>query len=155
MAKQFSDRSIRSATPLPAIRIGTGPEREGLADQRVLLATFMRIVAILWIVEGLLQWVDVLADANGTLFATASLQRVSAVVFFCILDLVAAVGLWLAAPWGGVVWLVTVGGQLLSLAFLPGFSDHPWIVGVRNVVLVAGYLSLAWMASQQEEKQNR
>ena len=31
-----------------------------------------------------------------------------ATVFFAVIDLVAAVGLWLAAPWGAVVWLTSV-----------------------------------------------
>ena len=29
-------------------------------------------------------------------------------MFFAVIDLVAAVGLWLAAPWGAVVWLTSV-----------------------------------------------
>src|ERR1700745_3557937 len=31
-----------------------------------------------------------------------------ATVFFAVIDLVAGVGLWLAAPWGAVVWLTSV-----------------------------------------------
>ena len=56
------------------------------------------------------------------------------------LDLIAGVGLWLAAPWGGVVWLVTVGGQLLSLVLLPGFWTlpfHPILVGLGDLPYVA------------------
>lgn len=155
MAKLPSDRSIRSAAPLPAIKIGALQLKEGLADRRVLLVIFMRVVAVLWIGEGLVEWAAVLADQDGTVFATASVQRISAIVFFCILDLIAAVGLWLATPWGGVVWLVTVGGQLLSLALLPGFWTHPWLLALRNIVLVASYLALAWLAARQEEFENR
>ena len=28
------------------------------------------------------------------------------IVFFACFDLLAAVGLWLAAPWGGAIWLL-------------------------------------------------
>ena len=36
----------------------------------------------------------------------------SAVIFFGVLDLVAAVGLWLATPWGGVLWLLAAVSQI-------------------------------------------
>jgi uncharacterized membrane protein (DUF2068 family) len=29
--------------------------------------------------------------------------RIAAVIYFAVFDLVAAVGLWMAAPWGGVI----------------------------------------------------
>jgi len=32
----------------------------------------------------------------------------TATVYFAVIELVAAVGLWLATPWGAVVWLTTV-----------------------------------------------
>jgi Family of unknown function (DUF6163) len=145
---QTPDRSIRSTEPVPAIRIGAVEEKQGLADPGLVLTLFMRFVAIVWLLEGLAQWMSVLSDANGTLLVGASVQRMSAIVFFCILDLIAAVGLWLAASWGGVIWLVAVGGQLLSLGFLPGLSDHPWLVGSRDLLLVGAYLFVAIRAGR-------
>ena len=32
----------------------------------------------------------------------------TATIYFAVIELVAAVGLWLATPWGAVVWLTTV-----------------------------------------------
>ena len=34
-------------------------------------------------------------------------------IFFAVIDLVAAIGLWLTAAWGGVVWLIAAGSQLM------------------------------------------
>ena len=155
MAKSTPDRSIRSAEPVPAIKIGALQEKHGLANRGFILTVYMRLLAVLWIGEGLVQWANVLSDPGGGLFSDGSLQQVSAIVFFCILDLIAAVGLWMATPWGGVVWLVTVGGQLLSIVLLPGFWSHAWLLGIRDVLLVAGYLVLAYLAGRQIEDENR
>ena len=38
-------------------------------------------------------------------------DQASAVIFFALADLLAAIGLWLATPWGGVLWLVVVAAE--------------------------------------------
>jgi Family of unknown function (DUF6163) len=45
----------------------------------------------------------------------------AAVIYFAIVDLVAAVGLWLATPWGGVIWLFAALTQIATVFVLPGF----------------------------------
>ena len=43
----------------------------------------------------------------------------TATVFFAVIDLVAAVGLWLAAAWGAVVWLTAVVSMAVVEVFFP------------------------------------
>ena len=64
--------------------------------------------------QGLSQWRGAGRPADGRRAARRHCRRsaIAAVVFFAVIDLVAAVGLWLAAAWGGVVWLVAVAAQL-------------------------------------------
>ncbi len=40
-------------------------------------------------------------------------------MFFAVIDLVAAVGLWLAAAWGAVVWLMSIASMLAVEVFFP------------------------------------
>ena len=40
----------------------------------------------------------------------------TATVYFAVIELVAAVGLWLATPWGAVVWLTTVVSMAVTVA---------------------------------------
>ena len=49
-------------------------------------------------------WLAVIGESDGGFLAHGT-QWQTATVFFAVIDLVAAVGLWLAAPWGAVVWL--------------------------------------------------
>ena len=79
--------------------------------------------------------------------AALSLSAIVAVIFFAVINLIASVGLWLATPWGGVIWLVTAGAQLFVLVIMPGFFDHPVITALSNLVLVAAYLTLTWLVA--------
>ncbi len=150
MQRSTAKRRVATAAPQAAIVLkaaGAGDDRSrsGLA-----LVLYMRLVAGVWIVEGLLQWFAVLGTGPGGLspFASLAPAAMAAAVFFAVVDFVAAIGLWLAAPWGGVIWLVAAGAQVLVLVVMPGFFDHPLAVGLVDVALMAGYLALVWFAAQ-------
>ena len=53
--------------------------------------------------------------APDDLFALHSVAWQVTTVFFAVMDLVAAVGLWLAATWGAVIWLMSVPAHRLRL----------------------------------------
>ena len=151
---EAGDHLIQNTGPLPAIRLGSREADARLARGGVLLVVFMRITALVWLAEGLAQWGNLLTDASGDAFLALSSQRMAAVLFFCVLDFVAAIGLWLATPWGGVVWLVTIGAQALALLLLPGFWTHGLAVAVIDAVLVPLYLALAWFAGRGETQRS-
>ncbi len=99
-----------------AIRVGVkpGPDAEQARWTRR-LTIFMRFVCLLWIFQGLAQWARIISPAEGS-FLDLSGASMAATVFFAVLDLVAAVGLWLVAPWGGVA--LNIAGGLLLAAYL-------------------------------------
>jgi len=71
-------------------------------------------------------------------------------VFFAIIDLVAGVGLWLAAPWGAVVWLTSVISMAaVELLFPQIYGGNMWVV-VMDVLLLGMYLGLSLMAARQQ-----
>jgi hypothetical protein len=64
--------------------------------------------------------------------------------------LVAAVGLWLAAPWGAVVWLTSVISMAAVEALFPQiYGGRIWVIGIE-VVLLLIYL---WLALQSAREQ--
>ena len=65
-------------------------------------------------------------------------------IFFATVNLVAAVGLWLATPWGGVIWLLGAIAQILAALTLPGFYSMLWIGA--DIVLIVIYFGLMWRA---------
>lgn len=150
MQRSTAKRRIVSNAPIAAIAVSNSPQRQH-EDSRFghLLVVFMRIVAALWIFEGLMQWGAVIVtniDGRSGL-ATLSTPAVVAVVFFAVINLIASVGLWLATPWGGVIWLVTAGAQLFVIIIMPGFFDHPILTALSNLVLIGVYLTLTWLVA--------
>jgi len=71
------------------------------------LVLFLRIMAVLSILKGLYHWAQVTGFIGGEeeAFENQSMAWQTATVYFAVIELVAAVGLWLATPWGAVVWL--------------------------------------------------
>ncbi|MGA2495524.1 MAG: hypothetical protein ABSF67_21755 [Roseiarcus sp.] len=114
------------------------------------LVWFMRAIAWLWVAKGLFNWGLVLgAFSRYGDFATLSRSLQGSIVFFAAVDLLAAVGLWLAAPWGGVLWLLCVSIETVSPALgVRGGAGGALGVGL-NVVLVALYFFLTWRAGQE------
>ena len=64
-------------------------------------------------------------------------------------DLVAAVGLWLAAAWGAVIWLTSVASMLAVEIFFPQVFGGGWLTGLLEGGLLAIYLWLALKSAQE------
>jgi hypothetical protein len=122
----------------------------GSARWGLYLVIFMRITAALWLVQGLLQWRTILAPEASPLDAMPSLEA-SAVVFFAIMNLLAAVGLWLAVPWGGVLWLFAVSAQMFMIGFMPGLIEGGRLMLALDVALIVSYFVLSWYAAQERD----
>jgi hypothetical protein len=70
-------------------------------------------------------------------------------VFFAVLDLVAAVGLWLAAAWGAVVWLTSVISMAAVEIIFPTVYGGSIAVVVIEMALLIIYLALALVAARE------
>ena len=112
------------------------------------LLWFMRTISVVWLAKGMLNWA-VLLGAAPNFVQLAGLPRPmqATAVFLAAADIVAAVGLWLASPWGGIVWLATAAVEMSALMF--GFAlnaDWLLIAGI-DLVLGLAYFFLLWQAS--------
>ena len=114
------------------------------------LVWYMRTLAWVWVAKGLFNWSLVLGAMPGYGDFTALPRPLQgSVVFFAAVDLLAAVGLWLAAPWGGVVWLLCAAIETVSPALgVRGMVSGVLVVGV-NLALMAFYFFLSWQAGQE------
>jgi hypothetical protein len=117
------------------------------------LVLFLRIMAAASLVKGLYHWAIVCGvfDAPTDVgFEGYPTPYQAATVFFAVIDLVAAVGLWLAAPWGAVVWLTSVISMVaVELLFPQIYGGRMWVVVVEIVLLVI-YLVLALLAAREQ-----
>ncbi|MEA2955240.1 MAG: hypothetical protein QOJ58_737, partial [Alphaproteobacteria bacterium] len=71
---------------------------------------FLRAMAALSLAKGLYHWAIVcgIGAPFPSGFDSYASPYQAATVFFAVIDPVAGVGLWLAAPWGAVVWLTSI-----------------------------------------------
>jgi hypothetical protein len=111
------------------------------------LVWFMRTMACVWVAKGLFNWA-VLMGLNPRFGDFTMLPRPlqTTIVFFAGADLLGAIGMWLAAPWGGVLWLLCAGLEAVS----PLFGGRAALLGLMgvalNVTLIALYFTLKWRA---------
>jgi hypothetical protein len=138
--------------PYRAIRVGD-PGAGGEATKwGYLLTRFMRVMALFWLMQGLAQW-RVVLTARAPIFDTMPTSAALAIIFFSVLDLVAGVGLWLATPWGGVLWLLIASAQIFVAASMPQFfAGGYWLIGV-DLVLIVLYFGLTFEAGRDFEAQ--
>lgn len=116
-----------------------------------ILVWFMRTLSILWLIKGLAAWMVILGVTSGLApFEGGATGYQAGLVYFAVIDLVAAVGLWLTSTWGGVLWLLAVMSHLILAVFFPRFVQNSTILIVLFIVGIMLYLTISWLASMEE-----
>jgi hypothetical protein len=148
--KAFMRAKGRDNGPSDAIDIGPNSASRPPEIWGARLVVFMRLVAVLWMLQGLLHWKVILAPDRIPIDALPDAVA-SAVVFFAVMDVMASVGLWLAAAWGGVLWLFAACGGAIILLFMPEFHIGGRLFIPINVGLIVVYFFLTWNAAQERD----
>lgn len=134
---------------LEPVHAGDDDHNESRWTERLVL--FLRVMAALSLLKGLYHWAVVCGIVEGAPggFEAQPLPWQTATVFFAVIDLVAAVGLWLAAAWGAVVWLTAVVSMAAVELLFPQIYGGRMPVIVIQLVLLIGYLGLALQAARE------
>ncbi len=114
------------------------------------LVIFLRAMAGLSMLKGLYHWAVVcgMTGLEGG-FEAQPLAWQTATVFFAVIDLVAAVGLWLAAAWGAVVWLTACVSMAAVEVVFPQVYGGRIAVVIFEAVLLCSYLFLAIQSARE------
>jgi hypothetical protein len=149
MSDQTQKPPTRPSDLLEPVHAGKTANASGSWAEYLVL--FLRIMAGVSLVKGLYHWAQVCgigAPADGG-FEAHTVAWQTATVFFAVLDLVAAVGLWLAAAWGAVVWLTSVVSMAAVEVFFPKVYGGSMVIVLIEMTLLCAYLALA-IASARE-----
>ena len=128
-----------------------GGRREG--RWRRLLVWFLRLLSAFWLAKGLTAWAVIFGLPGNPQppFENRLLSYQAIIVYFAVIDLVAAVGLWLTSTWGGVLWLLAAISQMLLGFLFPRFVPMTaWLVGLY-IGLIAVYFLATWAAENEAE----
>jgi fatty acid desaturase len=147
MSEPFTREDVQSLEP---VQEGEGERSVGRWTRRLVL--FLRVMAGVSMLKGLYHWSRVCGigvDASDV-FQYHSIAWQAATVFFAVIDLVAAVGLWLAAAWGAVIWLTAVASMLAVEIFFPQVFGGGLLSGAMEGSLLVLYLALALKSAQEQ-----
>ncbi len=131
-------------------RIVERPTPEGLRWSLV-LTWFMRLLAVLWLAKGLLAWATIVGATPGLTFEGRSTGYQATLMYFAVIDLVAAVGLWMASTWGGVLWLLAVMSHMILAVFFPRIIEVDVVTMSLFSGLIVAYLVVSWLSARQQQ----
>ena len=111
-----------------------------------LTLVYMRVVAILLLIAGLVRAAQVI----GVMPETASFENLApaqraSVVTLLLVDLFACVGLWVGAAWGPVMWAVALA---IEVSMFTLFNDlfGLYLLGVAaHLAVFCGFLALTFV----------
>jgi hypothetical protein len=152
MSDQSQRRPTRPSDLLEPVHVGKAADAAGSWAEYLVL--FLRIMAAVSLIKGLYHWSAVCgigAGADGG-FEAHTVAWQTATVFFAVIDLVAAVGLWLAAAWGAVVWLTAVVSMAVVEVFFPQVYGGSLFIVLMEATLLGVYLWLAIRAAREQPK---
>jgi Family of unknown function (DUF6163) len=146
-------RALDPARDSASDRIEERPATPNALRWSFLLTWFMRLLSILWIMKGLSAWSTILGvwTPPGA-FEGRSTGYQATIIYFALIDLIAAVGLWMASTWGGIMWLLAVMSHLILAAFFPGTVSSGIMTMMFFLTLVAVYLAVSWLAAQDDQR---
>ncbi|CAN7325155.1 DUF6163 family protein [Bosea sp. LjRoot9] len=117
---------------------------------RLVLVWLLRLLSVAWMAKGLLAWAVIFGVGIEEMpFEARLLSFQAIIVYFAVIDLVAAVGLWLTSTWGGVLWLLAAISHLLLGFFFPRLLPMTTPMISTYVALVLAYFLATWLAENE------
>jgi hypothetical protein len=138
-----------SIDPNQQIEAPIGPDSVELGPWQSRLILFQRIAGGFMIVKGLFHWAVLFSGSN---FTQMTIEARSATVFFAVIDLIAAVALWLGSPWGAAVWLMAVLSQVVAAFVFLDWTGMTMVLTVGELVLVAMFMAVRIKAYGEEQR---
>ncbi len=150
MSDQSQRQPTRPSDLLEPVHVTKGGSRGTWTEYLVL---FLRIMAAVSLIKGLYHWGQVCGIGAGPDggFEAHTITWQTSTVFFAVLDLVAAVGLWLAAAWGAVVWLTSVVSMAAVEVFFPQVYGGSIFIVFVELTLLGVYLYLAIVSAREHQ----
>ncbi|WP_305985254.1 DUF6163 family protein [Roseibium sp. MMSF_3544] len=128
---------------------------QDLVDARppwsTILIWYLRGIAVILIGGGVIYWARIIGivEWHGNFFWDMPIELQVATVFFAVLDLVAATGLWLTVSWGTVMWIFRCLCQIvMHTAFSDLYGRRPYEI-TFYLITVAIYAGLVYLMHKE------
>lgn len=119
-----------------------------------LFALFLRIVAGYCLLFGVLYWVRVIGFYDGPLwrFDLMPLHWQVATVTLSVLFPFAAIGLWMLASWGPVIWFLCAAIEVTMYAVFPDLYGHRLLIVGAHIFVALLYAVFRGIMVWQKRK---
>ena len=108
-------------------------------------------MALLWIAKGLLSWAVIVGLAQARLpFEARSTGFQATMIYFAVIDLVAAVGLWLNSTLGRGALAPRRDEPPDPRRVLPPHRRGRAVLVALSLALIGVYLAVSWLAAGEE-----
>ena len=127
-----------------------GEQQLRQSERLPLTVTYLRVVAMLLLLVGLARACQILGIVpEGQRFADLTPAMRAGAVTLLLVDILAAVGLWIGAVWGPVMWAVALAVEVLMYTlFADIFGSYPLRVMVHTAFFL-GFLALTFVEWQR------
>ncbi|MBN9058416.1 MULTISPECIES: DUF6163 family protein [Kaistia] len=116
------------------------------------LDVYLRGVAAILLLLGLRQWLYIAGvfQDDGWSFETMSTQWRFVTIHLAVVDLVAAVGLWMRVAWGNVIWIYVALFEIaMHTVFAETFGLNLFVVSFHVIALLV-FVGLLVMSRRHE-----
>ncbi|MGL4440837.1 MAG: DUF6163 family protein [Bosea sp. (in: a-proteobacteria)] len=112
---------------------------------------YLRTLALGWLFFGLIAWSVIIgADVvTARPFEARATTFQAVTIYFAIVDILAAVGLWLLAPWGGVVWLIAAVSRLVIGFVFPAAHSMNAAGAAAIGACILTFMWLSWIVGRK------
>ena len=126
-------KPVASAVPQPA-----GHRYE------VLLGYYVIALSVVMMLFGLGQWAIILGifPGGGGTFEAMTVEWKIVTMHMAVVDLVAAVGLWMRVPWGAVVWVYAAMSEIVFHTVFIGKFGADWPMVSFHLVTLLVFIAL-------------
>jgi hypothetical protein len=118
-----------------------------------ILDIYLRGLSVILMLLGLRQWAVILGlvGSPGGPFEAMSTAWKLATMHLAVVDLVAAVGLWMRVSWGTVLWIFAALSEIaLHTVFMRTFGGDVMVIGFHAITILA-YVVLAILSRRARE----
>jgi hypothetical protein len=129
------------------------PEDRPKLPFAMVLTVYQRLIAAVLLSLGLLEWASILGIQTELLPELLALQQSAQAAFlvFAVVDLVAAVGLWLTSAWGVAIWIFcTVARLVIHIGFAQTFGATP-IASALQAGSIVIYVIFSVLAAREKK----
>ncbi len=117
------------------------------------LEIYGRVLSVVLMLFGLRQWAVIvgIASSPGGPFELMTSPWQLATMYLAVIDLVAAVGLWMRVAWGDVLWILAALSEIAFHTFFASTFGTDFTIIAFHLFAMGGFLTLVLLTRKERK----